>query len=377
MTTLYAVGDVFIDLEDGLNCFRNVGEFLRTGDIVIGNCEGVYSDTPTSSPSARHVMIMPTQRAACLQHVPFHMMSCANNHMLDGGFKGMADTLETLHAQNILTSGAGHTLTDALTPAIIETENIKTALFSVASVFPMGYEARKDRAGIAPLRVRSFYSAPDPNFWEPGLEPHIHTKTDEGDLQALETAISKVREEIDFIIVACHWGHSSQFETVQNYEIENARRIIDMGADAVICHHHHSLRGIEFYHDRPICYGLGAFVHHITDFHQSAEKRAQAKAKYGDNAHGPRADFPHFPFNPKARLTGVMTFDYNKNDQIALGMVPGEILADGSTELYPAQDKRVAQFHDYIKVLLDHCPGQTSSKLTQQDKWAHIEFSAA
>jgi hypothetical protein len=39
-----------------------------------------------------------------------------------------------------------------------------------------------------------------------------------------------------------------------------ARAVIDAGADAIVGHGPHVLRGIEFYRDRPIVYSLGNFL---------------------------------------------------------------------------------------------------------------------
>src|SRR5690606_34604389 len=39
-----------------------------------------------------------------------------------------------------------------------------------------------------------------------------------------------------------------------------ARAVIDAGADAVVCHRPHVLRGIEFHRGRPTAYSLGNFA---------------------------------------------------------------------------------------------------------------------
>ncbi|TCG01468.1 hypothetical protein BZM27_54445, partial [Paraburkholderia steynii] len=69
-----------------------------------------------------------------------------------------------------------------------ERKGLKVALFSVVSVYPVGYEARSDRPGIAGLRVRTHYAAPDPTFWEPGLPGVTSTEAIPEDLQKLEKA---------------------------------------------------------------------------------------------------------------------------------------------------------------------------------------------
>src|SRR5665213_1785425 len=104
---VFSVGDVFPDVPDGLASFEPLRPLLRKADIVFGNCEGVYSDRPSRAPSHKHFNGAPRERGDFLGEVPFHVMSAANNHMIDGGYEGLADTLELLRSQGIATTGDG------------------------------------------------------------------------------------------------------------------------------------------------------------------------------------------------------------------------------------------------------------------------------
>ncbi len=150
---------------------------------MFGNCEGVYSDRPAKSPSHKHFMGAPRERGAMLGEVGFDVMTCANNHMVDGGYVGLEDTLELLREQGIAVTGAGKDLAEATRPAIVERHGLRIAFLGFCSVFPVGYEATSSRPGLAPLRVRTFYGDPDPNFWEPGIEPVITTVPVQEDLE--------------------------------------------------------------------------------------------------------------------------------------------------------------------------------------------------
>ncbi len=48
-----AVGDVFLDREDPAAAFDPVRPVLQQLDLMIGNCEGAYTDRPHFAPSAR------------------------------------------------------------------------------------------------------------------------------------------------------------------------------------------------------------------------------------------------------------------------------------------------------------------------------------
>src|SRR5580693_6591477 len=93
---LFVGGDVFANLPDGGSAFRHLSPLLQTADLVVANCEGVYSDRPSPAPSHKHLMVASPERGSMLGAVPFHVLGCANNHMMDGGYEGLSDTLETL-----------------------------------------------------------------------------------------------------------------------------------------------------------------------------------------------------------------------------------------------------------------------------------------
>jgi poly-gamma-glutamate synthesis protein (capsule biosynthesis protein) len=372
--SVFAVGDVLLDLEGhGDGGLRHARQLFVQGDIVVGNCEGVYCDRPAVAPSAKHVMVVPADRALPLGEANFHLMTCAGNHMMDGGYIGLADTIGSLHQMGIATCGAGESLADAARPAILERSGRKIAFLAFGTVFPVGYEARAERAGINPLRVQTFYGNPDPNFWEPGIAPVITTVPLPQDVEGFRVAIAAARAAADRVIVSCHWGYSSAFLTVQSYELELARLAIDLGADAVICHHQHSLRGVEMRHGRPIYYGLGTFIHHFTHSPVSPAKLAANMARHGEYFVGPREDFPLFPFHPDARMTGVAVLDID-DAGVQAGFIPAMIRADGSTVPLRSDSPEADQVFAYIGRAIEAAGLGTVFERADRDGWACIYF---
>jgi poly-gamma-glutamate capsule biosynthesis protein CapA/YwtB (metallophosphatase superfamily) len=350
--TVLAVGDVFPDVPDGRASFRSLEPLFGSANIVFGNCEGVYSDRPARAPTHKHFMGAPRSRGEMLGEVGFDVMTCANNHMLDGGYAGLEDTLDLLRGQGIVVTGAGKDIAEATRPAVVERNGLRIAFLGFCSVYPVGYEARSSRPGIAPLRVRTHYSDPDPNFWEPGIEPVITTTVLPEDLVRFRDAIASAREQADYLVVACHWGYSSWVEVLQSYELELARDAVDHGADAVVCHHHHSLRGIELHRGKPIFYGLGALVHHFESFDTPTEVRAAREARFGERSSMRSEEvFPLFPFRADARRTGIATLDVAPDGTAAVGFVPAMMLEDGSTEPLAPDDPRATEVADYVERL--------------------------
>jgi poly-gamma-glutamate synthesis protein (capsule biosynthesis protein) len=371
--SVLAVGDVFTDVPDGHSAFRHLSPLFRGADIVFGNCEGVYSDRPSLSPSHKHFCGAALERGSMFADVPFHVMTCANNHMIDGGYQGLADTLELLHGQGIAVTGAGTNVREATEPAIVERGGRRVAFLGFCSVFPVGYEARPDRPGLAALRVRTHYSDPDPNFWEPGIAPVITTAAFPDDLRRFRETISAARERADFVVVACHWGYSSWVEVLQDYELELARDAVAHGADAVVCHHHHSLRGIEIHEGKPIFYGLGTLVHHFTSIHVTDADIAARQARFGNLASMAVGEaLPLFPFRADAQKSGIATLDLAADGTIAAGFVPAQILADGSTEPLRPDDPRAAAVADYVERLTRESGLETEFARGERDGFMHL-----
>lgn len=369
--SVLVVGDVFIDIDNGAQAFRHVKGLLSRADLVIGNNEGVYSDDPGTSPTARHAMIAPVARADCLGAVPFHMMSCANNHFVDGGYAGLRDTLDALHHQDILTAGAGTNSAEAFKPAIAERKGLRIALVATASVYPVGYEARSDRPGIAGLRINTHYSVPDPTFWEPGLAGTISTQVNSEDFEKLDRAIVLAKQSADIVLVTCHWGISNTYRTIEGYEVDIAAKIIDLGADGVFCSHHHSLRGVRFWKDKPIFQGLGTFIHHMSH-HPSAAKTKALQEKFGEYAHGTRDGFPLFPFHPLARKSGLASLEFGVNGETRVGFYPAVIEPDGATRLFAPDEAGAMDVLDYLREVTVNSGFSTKLELEARNTFAYI-----
>jgi poly-gamma-glutamate synthesis protein (capsule biosynthesis protein) len=373
---VFSVGDVFPDVPDGLASFEPLRPLLAQADIVFGNCEGVYSDRPSRAPSHKHFNGAPRERGAFLGEVPFHVMSVANNHMIDGGYEGLTDTLELLRSQGIATTGAGMDIAEATAPAILERGGLRIAFLGFCSVYPVGYEARASRPGLAPLRVRTYYGDPDPNFWEPGIDPVIETVPFAEDLARYRATIAAAREQADFVVVAPHWGYSSWMEVLQDYELELARDAVEHGADAVMCCHHHALRGVEIHRGKPIFYGLGALIHHFNSIKVTSADRAEREARFGGRSSFAQADeFPLFPFRVDARKTGIAVLWLGAAGALEAGFVPAQMLPDGSTEPLRAEDPRAEEVAAYLERLSAQSGFATRFKRSQLDGWMLLQIS--
>lgn len=263
-TTLHSlvmVGDIYVQRPDPATVFSHVAERFEAADFVIGNLEGAVCDGGTPwQKGGINVWKADARQMQAIEAGAFDAVSVTNNHIMDFGYDGLAETLANLDAINVRHAGAGDNLAAAHAPAIIEKDGVRIALLAYTSVFVKGWEATEDRPGLAVLRVRTAYE-PDYRVGElPGAPPIIRTWAVPADLATLKADIAQASKAADLVICSFHWGISGGYEKLTEYQTEIGRFAVDCGADMVFGHHPHLFQGIEIYQGRPIFYSLGNFT---------------------------------------------------------------------------------------------------------------------
>lgn len=197
-------------------------------DIVFANLETSITERGTPHTSKEWTFRMSPQSARHIKTLPLHVVSIANNHMLDYGVDGMNDTIAFLQSTPILYTGAGRNLSQARMPAILTKKNHTFAFLAYCERPPADFYATEMTPGTAPIRI-----------------DYIREDIKQASFQ-------KSR----LVMVSLHWGiEIDQYPRPD--QIQTAHALIDAGADVVIGHHPHVPQGIEIYHGRPIFYSLG------------------------------------------------------------------------------------------------------------------------
>lgn len=258
-TVLAFVGDVFVDRPEPTSSLDQVRDILNTADYRFANLESIFTDDPHLAPSALMPVHSATSNASALADHTFNVVSLAHNHTLDAGHRALLDTRERLAADGVSTCGAGADFDEAHRPSVVQAAGRTVSTLAYASMMPMGYEARRNWPGIAAMRARNVHEG-TPNHWVPGEVPRTRTEPLPADVAALESDIRAARSSSDLVVASFHWGDWTRKFHVTDHERRTARTAIDAGADIVVGHHHHALRGFEWYRGRPIFYGLGHFV---------------------------------------------------------------------------------------------------------------------
>jgi poly-gamma-glutamate synthesis protein (capsule biosynthesis protein) len=198
------------------------------------------------------------ETAAAIRRAGFDVMSFAGNHCLDWGREALFDTLECAAAAGLKLCGAGETLAAARRPAVVTVNGLTVAFLAFSSILPDGYRAERDRPGAAPMRAFTCYEQSETD--QPGTPARVHTFAHRDDLRALCDDIRSARAAADVVIVSMHWGVHFVPAEIADYQRDVARAAVAAGADAILGHHPHILKGVELIEGRPVFYSLGNFA---------------------------------------------------------------------------------------------------------------------
>jgi len=301
--TVFALtGDSIINRR--LSTFRAPGvddmfEVIRKADVAFTNFETLIHDftLPGAQQSGGTYMGSPRFITDELAWAGFDLLSLANNHANDYGVDGMRSTVAALSKTNFVYAGVGENLALARRPGYLDTPKGRVAIISASSSFPPPIVAgaqRKDmpgRPGLNPLRHTVTYTVPQSTYdtlmklrgparsnmggpatdrlvfggaeYVVGDEIKINSRADKTDLEELQASVRDADQQADWVLVSIHAHESADPNTPwmpAEFVVEFAHAMIDAGADMVVGHGPHILRGIEVYKGKPILYSLGNFI---------------------------------------------------------------------------------------------------------------------
>ena len=274
--SVFSVGDVFPDLPDGQRVVRAADAALRHRRHRLRQLRGRLLGPARAARRATSTSAARRARAASfLGEVGFDVMTLANNHMIDGGYDALADTIELLRGQGIATTGAGENIVEATRPAILERDGIRVAFLGFCTRLPGRLRGARVAARPRAAARAHLLRRPRPQLLGAGHRPGDRDGAVRGRPRALPRRRSPPRaSRPTSSIVAPHWGYSSWMEVLQDYELELARDAVDHGADAVMCCHHHACAASRSTTASRSSTASGTLIHHFTTIKVSAADRA-------------------------------------------------------------------------------------------------------
>jgi poly-gamma-glutamate synthesis protein (capsule biosynthesis protein) len=269
-------------------------------------------------------------------------VTLAGNHIADLGQEGIEDTLAALDHADIAWCGAGRNIAEARRPAMLALGSKTVALLSYNCVGPEAGWAAENRAGCAYLPLATDDGSP-----VTPLAPLVALT--EAAREILVEDIAAVRKRSDLVIVALHKGIVHTPAMLAPYERPVSFAAIEAGADIVIGHHSHIVRGIELYKGKPIFHGLGngCVVTRALAPDQSHPDRAawaiRRKELFGFE---PDPAYELAPFHPEAINAMLGRVFWQPGSSLRAGMVPIHIEPPGRP--VAATGTRAAEIVDYM-----------------------------
>ncbi len=276
--------------------FLSMIDLIRDADVAFTNLEVLlhdYEPFPAHQSGGTWMRAEPALIGE-LVWAGFDLVSLANNHTGDYGVEGMRLTRQYVEQAGLLHAGVGESLAEAREAKFVEISGARIALVSVASTFTAHSRAgtargdMRARPGLNPLRhsttrvvtanqlerfrallremglgtqVQDTRVRALGTWFEAGDESGTRTTPHQKDLDDIAAVVSNASRLSDYTIVSLH-GHERAGVNSRPAEflVSSAHAMIEAGADVVVGHGPHVLRGIEIYRGKPIFYSLGDFM---------------------------------------------------------------------------------------------------------------------
>lgn len=290
---------------------NEVSTLLKSHECRFGNLETTIHNRegyPAAFPGGGYSMASP-QCLSDLHRYGFNLFNTANNHSMDYSCNGLLATIKYLEKEDVAYAGTGKDLSDASRPTYFECKNGRIAMLGVTSSFHDSYRAGYQdqelmgRPGVSPLRhyviveldethyqqleeiadliginnqkkqaIKEGYAFQsktqslqfgNPYYWyKKGTEIKKSSFPNKNDLKRTLDWIKDAKNKSDLVVVSVH---SHQFDGSLKTNPPEFLKIfshacIDEGADIIVHHGPHLLRGVECYSNGVIFYGLGNFI---------------------------------------------------------------------------------------------------------------------
>lgn len=208
---------------------------MTSADIFMLNNEFTYTLRGEPTFEKQFTFRADPETAEYLLDMGVDIVSLANNHAYDYGEISLLDSIDTLAAMQMPYVGAGRNLEEASSPFYFETNGMKIGILSSTQIERLD---NPDTKGATENSAGVFRS------WDGTL---------------LYEKVKEVAEQCDFLVVYVHWGteNTTELDWAQK---EQARKLVESGADLVIGNHAHCLQGIEVIDGVPVFYSLGNFL---------------------------------------------------------------------------------------------------------------------
>jgi len=224
----------------------NIKEIVKDYDIayynqetILGGTELGLADYPTFN--------SPYEAGDAMIDAGFNLVSLATNHTMDSGAKAVENSCKYWKQHdNVLSSGSYCSEEEREEIRIEEKNGITYTMLN----YSYGTNGMP--------RIKDYYI----NLWPTDIDninnPDTDTKYNNYKEQ-VKKDIEKVRDKVDFLIVAMHWG-VEYTHTPTEYQKDMAEYLASLDVDVIIGTHPHVIQPVTWINNTLVIYSLGNFL---------------------------------------------------------------------------------------------------------------------
>jgi hypothetical protein len=227
--------------------FGDVSDVFQSADFGFVNMETPVA--PAHSHGSKPFMFdAPVVLPEALKASGIKIVSFANNHVMDQGWAGFAETRDHLREIGLLFAGTADNAQQTFQPVIVEANGIKVGWLGMTRWLNGNRNPDRD-------------DQPHVNFFPYPGEANGAPGADEAQVLA---AIKTARAQCDLLVVSIHWG-IEYAPAPRPDDVDLAHKMLDAGASVIVGHHPHVLQPVETYRtadgrNSVIFYSLGNFL---------------------------------------------------------------------------------------------------------------------
>lgn len=227
--------------------FSDVNDVFQAVDFGFVNLETPVA--PAHSHGSKPFMFdAPVALPEALKASGVKIVSFANNHVMDQGWPGFAETREHLREAGLIFAGTADTAGSTFQPVFTEANGIKVGWLGMTRW--LNGNRNPDNPDL-----------PHVNFFPYPGEANGAPGADEAQVLA---EIKAARGHCDLLVVSIHWG-IEYMPNPRPDDVELAHKMLEAGASVIVGHHPHVLQQIETYRtsdgrNTVIFYSLGNFL---------------------------------------------------------------------------------------------------------------------
>lgn len=211
--------------------FRGVLPYFRLADFTIVNLECPV--TQINAPlMKKYIFRADDSCAVALAKSGITHCAFANNHIMDQGVRGLADTYNNIAQAGIIPIGYGYCDSVRLKPALLQKDGIKVAVFNDCAIRVENYDSPIEGPGIANVPISQLI---------PVISSYHRRYPD------------------NYIVAVLHWGVEFREHPAMQQRIE-ASQLLAAGVDVIVGHHPHVIQDVDTIGSGIVYYSIGNFV---------------------------------------------------------------------------------------------------------------------